>query len=267
MTMWLQDVKYSFKSLMRRPALTTTSVLSLAIGLGGALAIFAAAHAVLFRPLPFVNPDRLVALEAMVQRDTLEPRAFSVPDFIDYRDATAAVIPHVAAWDTVTFTLRADGPGSRTAGEMVSASYFDILGIRPVAGNLFDARDVADSAPAMLIGESVWERVFARDPAAIGRTVLADEQPFTIVGVMPQSFRGLSDNAELWVPFAVHDALVPRNFWDGRGRSIPPDFRAGSQPRSECPLAPRVRRCACGPGGGARGTGGRPRRGRVRRSR
>jgi putative ABC transport system permease protein len=100
---------------------------------------------------------------------------------------------------------------------MVSASYFDILGIRPVAGNLFDARDVADSAPAMLIGESVWERVFARDPAAIGRTVLADEQPFTIVGVMPQSFRGLSDNAELWVPFAVHDALVPRNFWDGRG--------------------------------------------------
>ena len=214
MLTWLHDLKYSLTSLLGRPALTATSVLSLAIGLGGALAIFAAAHAVLFRPLPFSDPGQLVALEAMVQRDTLEARAFSVPDFLDYREGVASVVT-MAAWDTTTMTLRDDGPGLRLPGESVGSNYFELLGVSPVLGATLPDRETTDETPALLISAGVWNQLFSADPGIIGRTVLADERPFVIVGVLPAWFRGVTGTADTWLPFAP--PLIPASTWARRG--------------------------------------------------
>lgn len=217
MTTWLSDLRFSLRSLFRRPGVTVTSVLSLAVGLGGTLAIYAVAHGVLFRPLPFTDPSRLVNVQAMVQREALEDRAFSVPDFIDYRDATRDLFDALAAWDTMTMTVRADGPGVPTASEIVMGDYFSLLGAAPIVGTGLPSRNVADSVPAIVIGERLWERLFNRDPGVVGRTVFGDDQPYTVVGVMPASFRGVSGTSELWVPFAIHAALVPENLWNNRG--------------------------------------------------
>jgi predicted permease len=214
---WFSDVRHSCRSLWRQPGVTLTSVLSLAVGLGGTLAIFAVAHAVLFRPLPFADPSRLVSVQAMVQRDTLEVRAFSVPDYRDYQAAATSVFQDMAAWTTTTLTLRTDGVGVPTPGEMVTGNYFSLLGTAPVLGLPLPDRDVADSSPAIVISERLWERLFNRDAGAIGRTLYGDDQPFTVVGVMPAEFRGLSGTSDVWVPFARHEALVPENLWNNRG--------------------------------------------------
>jgi predicted permease len=217
MLTWLSDVRYSFRSLLRRPGMTMTSVLSLAVGLGGSLAIFASAYAVLFRPLPFPDPSRVVSVQAMVQRDTLERRAFSVPDFFDYQAATTTIFSDLAAWDTLTLTLQIDGAGVPTSGEMVMANYLSLLGAQPIVGSSLPDRQMADASPAMVLSERVWQTHFNRDPAVVGRTVTGDDQSFTIVGVMPASFQGVTGDADWWVPFAQHPALVGDSLWNNRG--------------------------------------------------
>lgn len=217
MARWGQDIRYSLTSLRRRPGLAMASVLSLAIGLGGALAIYATAQAILFRPLPFVMPDRLVVVETMVQREALELRALSVPDFLDFRDQATQHLETTAAWSTVASTLRVETAGYRVNGEIVSGTYFRALGIAPLIGNLLPDRDVADTAPSLVLGEALWTRLYNRDPGVIGRTIIADDVPFTVVGVAPASARGLGDTAEFWIPFAQHEALVSQGSWRNRG--------------------------------------------------
>lgn len=217
MARWWQDVRYSCFSLLGRPGLALASVLSLAIGLGGALAIYAAAQAVLFRPLPFAQSDRLVSVDTMVQREALEPRALSVPDYLDFRAQATRHIELTAAWSAVASTLRAGGPSYRVNGEMVSGRYFELLGVTPLIGAGLPDRDVTDAAPAIVLSESVWERLFDRDPSVVGRVLMADDVPFTVVGVVPAGTRGLSDDAEFWMPFAMHNSLVSEATWNSRG--------------------------------------------------
>lgn len=217
MARWWQDIRYSVASLRRRPGLALASIFSLAIGLGGALAIYATAQAILFRPLPFTDADRLVAVETMVQRDALELRALSVPDFLNFRGQATQHLETTAAWSSFTSTLRAGETGHRVNGEMVSGTYFRVLGISPIAGDLLPDRDVADAAPPLVLGETLWTRLYDRDPGVIGRTMIVDEVPFTIVGVVPVSMRGVGDQAEFWIPFAQHDALVTSGTWTNRG--------------------------------------------------
>ena len=100
---------------------------------------------------------------------------------------------------------------------MVTGRYFELLGITPVLGVGLPTRDVADSSPAIVLSESLWERLFNRDPAVVGRTLVADDVPFTIVGVVSSDVRGLSDRAEFWMPFAVHESLVSEGTWNARG--------------------------------------------------
>lgn len=214
---WTTDLRYAFRSLWRRPGMTLTSVLSLAVGLGGTLAIYSVAHGVLFRPLPFAAPDRLVLVQAMVQRQTLEPRGFSVPDFVDYRSGTAEVFDVLAAGDTFTMTMRSDGMGAPTPSEMVTGDYFGLLGVAPIVGTVFPVRDAADATPPIVIGERVWDRYFNRDPGVLGRTIYGDDQAFIVTGVMPASFGGVNGTAQAWVPFATHPALVSTNTWNNRG--------------------------------------------------
>lgn len=214
---WIHDLRYAFRSLLRRPGLTATSVASLAIGLGGTLAIFAVAYGVLFRPLPFADPDRLLQVRTMVQRDQLEPRAFSVPDLRDYRAGTTSVFTDMAALSSFTMTVRATGVGVPTSSAMVGATYFSLLGVSPLVGSVWPERDDADDTPPILISEGLWERHFNRDPQVVGRTLYGDDQAFIVSGVMPATFRGTSGTVEAWVPFARHPFLVTDASWNNRG--------------------------------------------------
>lgn len=214
---WLADIRFAFRSLWRRPGLTTTSTVSLAVGLGGTLAIYAVASSVLVRPLPFAAPDRLVSVETMVQRASLEPRGWSVQDFLDHRAQTGDVFESLAAWDSITMTLRADGQGHPTPMELVTGDYFSLLGATPVLGSVFPDRAAVDPVPPLVISKQLWSSRFNSDPAVIGRTIDADEQFFTIIGVLADPFHGVTGTAEAWVPFGQHEALVGESLWNNRG--------------------------------------------------
>ncbi len=214
---WFADLRFALRSLWRQPGVTMTSTLSLAVGLGGALAIYAVASSVLVRPLPFADPERLVSVETMVQRASLEPRGWSVQDFLDQRSQTSDVFDSLAAWDSLTMTVQVEGRGAPTPVELVTGNYFQLLGATTTAGSVFPDRAAVEAVPPMLISEHLWTARFSRDPGVIGRVVHADEQPFTIVGVVADPFRGVTGTAEAWVPFGQHAALVGEGLWNNRG--------------------------------------------------
>jgi len=202
-----QDVRYAFRTLRRSPGFTFVAVLALALGIGANTAIFSLVDASRARALPYADPTRLVALWGNVQRARVERRGASYPDFLDWRARTTSFVD-LAAFDGQTLTLVGADEPERIRVEFVSAPYFSLLGVQPSRGRVFrpEEDDVARPAPVVVLADGLWKRRFGGDPGVIGRSVTLCCAPraYTIVGVMPQGFTGLTDAAELWVPFAMY---------------------------------------------------------------
>ncbi len=202
-----QDVRYALRTLRKSPGFTIVAVLALAIGIGANTAIFSLIDAIREKALPYKDPSTLVELWGNVVRAKVERRGASYPDYLDWR-ARSKSFEDVAAFDGQLMTLVGSEDPERINTEFVSAPYFSLLGVSPARGRVFQADEDAVAKPAQVVvlSDGLWKRRFGADPQIVGRTLTlcCAARQYTVVGVMPPGFKGLSDIAELWVPFAMY---------------------------------------------------------------
>ncbi len=191
----LIDLKHALRSLRRSPTFTAVAVASLALGIGANAIVFTFVHDLLVAPLPVPQSDRLYAIEQVRGEGTASPW-LSVPDVQDIR-SSASTFQDVAMVTPDAFILQGAGDPAYEGGAEVSTNYFDLLGVRPLAGRFFEPQD--DEAARIVISEGLWSRAYGRDPAAVGSVVDIDGRPCEIVGVAPDQADVLGDMA-VWIP-------------------------------------------------------------------
>jgi putative ABC transport system permease protein len=202
MTNVWQDLRYAARALRKSPGFTLIAALTLALGVGANTAIFSVVNAVMLRPLPFQEPDRLVRIwESNVERGW-STFAVSHPNFLDFR-AQARSFDSLAAMQNAGFTWAASGTAEIVLGLQVTATFLPTLKITPVIGrNFLDEEDrPGGNTRVVLIGDGFWRRALGGDPNAVGRTITLNSQPYTIIGVLPASFRW-GDNSDMLAPLA-----------------------------------------------------------------
>lgn len=195
----LSDLRYAFRTLAHSPAFTAVAVIVLALGIGANTAIFSVIDAVLLRPLPYGDPQRLAMLW---QRFTPEVGGgrlqISPPEYVQYQ-ARAMSIASMGASVPNDFNLTDGDEPERVRGALVTSSTFETLGVRVLLGRWFTTADEGSGAARVaVLSYGLWQRRFVGDPRIIGRTYKSGGLPVTVVGVMPASFRHM--NAELWRP-------------------------------------------------------------------
>lgn len=200
-----RDLRFAVRSLRRSPGFTLVAVLTLALGIGATAAVLGLGNAALLRPLPYRAPDQLVFVAGLKADDAVETWPVSYLDFEDWRRRARSFQGLAVRTSRLSFKLRTPEGSELIPGEMVSAGYFDLLGVRPAAGRGFlpdeDRKPGADQVA--VLSHALWQRAFGGDPAVAGKTVELNEIPYTVVGVMPEGFRGLSDEAEVWLPISM----------------------------------------------------------------
>jgi predicted permease len=201
----LQDLRHALRGFGHAPAFSVVAILTLALGIGANAAVFTLAEAVLFRPLPFPDEHRLVRITSDLTGPGIEDDGVAVPELDDYRDA--AIFASVAGAYRVNANLTGEtiATPERIEGLIVTPDYFTVLGAQPAVGRLFDASDATPGiADVTVISHRLWVRLFDGDPGAVGRTILLDTDRFTIVGVLPESFRhpgrGLEGEPVMFAP-------------------------------------------------------------------
>ena len=200
----LQDLHYARRSLLKSPGFAAAAILVLALGIGSVTAIFSLLNAVVLHSLPFQNPERLVLLWGNVQRQKIERRGNSYPDYLDWK-AQSTSFEGMAAYSDTSFNLTGVPESERFAGEWVSAGYFELLGVAPIAGRTIATSDdaIGGSNTVVLLSEGLWQRRFGSDPGILGKQLQFNGGLFTVIGITPAWFRGLNDNAEVWAPFTA----------------------------------------------------------------
>jgi predicted permease len=219
----IQDARYTVRSLRQAPAFAIVAIASLALGIGATTAIFTLVNAMLLRPLPFPDAGRLV-----LAFQTITPGAFfpvdSMPWSYDKYRRLRELVPAFAdagysSWEE--YNLRRTGltagsepePAARVRAELVTTNLFATLGARAMLGRTMTAADSSPSAmgAVAVLSEPLWRRHFNADSRVIGAAAMLDQMPVTIIGVMPASFTGIRENAEMWVPIEAVGALnTPR---------------------------------------------------------
>lgn len=183
-TLW-QDVGYGARILRRNPGYATLAVLTLALGIGANSAVFSIVYGVLLRPLPYENGDQLVALRQPAIRAGVSDARFSVREIEDYR-AQNRTLAGIVEHHSMTFTLFGGAEPELIQTGVVSANYFEVMGVRPLMGRTFQPADEGHGAEAVLIlSYGYWERSHHRDPAIVGKVFRMNDRPHTIIGVLP----------------------------------------------------------------------------------
>lgn len=204
------DLRYAARGLVRRPTFTTLAVATLAIGIGATTTMFSAVNVLLVRPLPYDNPDQLMKVSLTIPADAGRPArddmSWSYPKFAAFRDAQD-VFSGLSLYTPTQITLTS-GDVELVRGEEVTAPYLRTIGITPIRGVDFDpAEHRAGGAPRqVVISTGLWERRFNANPNIVGTTLDINRTPYTIIGITPGGFRGLTGRAELFTPITSRSA-------------------------------------------------------------
>ena len=188
MDKFLQDLKYGIRMLAKSPGFTAIAILTLALGIGANTAIFSVVNAELLRPLPFRDATRLVSVASTNSRTHAAAASLSYPDFLDLR-AQNQVFENMAAYTDGSFTLTGIDQPAHIVGSSVTASLFDVLGVTPELGRTFLPDEDQPHRHSVILSHELWTSRFASDPHVIGRSIQLDKSAYTVVGVMPASFR------------------------------------------------------------------------------
>jgi putative ABC transport system permease protein len=200
-TFW-QDLRYSSRTLMKRPGFAAVAVVTLALGIGANTAVFSVVNAVLLRPLPYPDADRLVTVWGNFHREGLTKMTASVPEFTDYQQRSQ-VFEQLAAYGWQSFNLTDNGNPERVVGARVTASLFPALGIAPVMGRAFlTEEDQPGRDQVVMISHRLWQNRFAADPNIVGRTIALNGRSLSVVGVMPAGFEFPFKDISVWKPAA-----------------------------------------------------------------
>lgn len=205
-----QDLRLSLRSLFRRPsAAIAAAVTAMALGIGAAVAIFSVVNAVLLQPLPYPDADRLVTVWNHFPKLGLHHLEISEPELYDYRKRSTS-LQALAAIFLIQGNLTGVDDPERISTAAVSPALFPILGIQPSHGRVFtEGEDRPDSPRVAVLSDAFWRRRQGADPQVIGRDMLINGNPYTIIGVMPPSFR-YPENVDLWAPLRL-DPANPRS--------------------------------------------------------
>ncbi len=217
-TLW-QDIRYGLRMLARNPGFTTVIILVLGLGIGVTTTVFSVVSAVLLRPLPFPNVDRLVMVweTERDKPDSLE--AVMLLRFLDWRDQCldfeAMAFFERGAWEE---TLTGVEEAAQVVGARVDPHFFSVLGVLPLLGRSFTSEEGReDGPPAVILSHGMWKRRFGGDPQIVGKSIVLNQKPRTVVGVMGPDFRFIGP-ADLWMPFPMDiDSVAPVGPGTGRG--------------------------------------------------
>ncbi len=194
-----QDVTFAVRQLVAHPAFSLIAVLTLALGIGASTAIFSVVNAVVLRPLPVPRPEQLTYIFGHIAGQLSD---VSVGNYVVLEKSQRS-FSSVAAMDYYSFNLSEGEGAERTIGARVSASFFDVFGIQPAVGRVFNAEeDQPGRDQVVVLSHRLWQRRFGADRGIVGRDIRLNGQPYTVLGVLPPSFDLTSDSEELWVPIA-----------------------------------------------------------------
>jgi predicted permease len=212
----LQDFRYGFRTLFKSGGITLLAVLMLAVGIAANTAVFSWIEAVLLRPLPGVAASsEVVSFENTTSNGEFIPNSY--PDYRDYRDHLK-LLSGLAVATPNAFSIGEEDHAERVWGELVSGNYFSVLGVKPILGRVFSPDEYGDKQggyPVAVIGESLWSRLFHRDPGVLGSTVRVNRRQLTVVGIVPAGFHGSRSglSLELWVPVVMAPQLNAMPEW------------------------------------------------------
>jgi putative ABC transport system permease protein len=197
----LRDLRYGFRGLARKPAFAAVAAIALALGIGANTAIFSVVNAVLLRPLPYRDADRLVMVwEKDAARGWLQS-SVAPANFIDWREQNTVFEQIAAAFDS-SYNLAGAGEPERIQGQNVSASLFPLLGVEAALGRTFlPEEDRAGGGRVAIISYGLWQRRFGEDPRILGQPLTLDGEQVVVVGVLPRGFQFINRESDLWMPF------------------------------------------------------------------
>ncbi|HEX3230391.1 MAG TPA: ABC transporter permease, partial [Pyrinomonadaceae bacterium] len=183
-----KDLRYGIRSLIKQPAFSLVAIGTLALAIGGNSAMFTVVNAVLLRPLPYPEPDRIVTLEGINPARGITQSNMSVPDFADWQNQNQ-VFEHMAGFVTGGLVLNNGDETERVRGAWVTGDFFTLLRTTPLRGRTLQAEDAQPGKePLAVLGYGLWQRRFGGNPAVVGSQVIISGKSITVVGVMPQGF-------------------------------------------------------------------------------
>jgi putative ABC transport system permease protein len=205
----LRDLRFGWRSLRKQPAFLAIAITTLALCIGANTAIFTVVDATLLRPLPYRDPDRLLIVQEVdLGRDAHS--SLSYPDYQNWSRAKSLEELAVYRSDVKSVSLPGARP-FRALGMLVSSSYLHIFGIEPLLGRTFSAEEeLAGAAPTVVVSEHFWREHLHGKADIVGKTILLDAVPYTVVGVMPMAFRHPTQDADIWIPL-MSDAEIAKS--------------------------------------------------------
>ena len=236
----LQDTRYGARMLRKSPGLTLVAVLSLALGMGAISTIFSFVNGIMLRPLPYPESERLVLVDETAFKRGSPSMNVSYPNFLDWREQNHS-FEDIGCYSTGGFIIAPGAGGNepeQLKGAFVTQGLFEILGVTPILGRTFTAdEDQPDHDLVVILSYGLWQRRFAGDPNILGQTLLLNNRPRVVIGVMPKGFQ-FPEVAEAWGPLALNTKL-----WTRTDHGLLSDLVYGSrQPngmvRNRRPLGP-----------------------------
>jgi predicted permease len=216
-----RDVRYSLRTLRKTPGFTVTAILSLAIGIGATTAIFALVNGLLLRPLDGVREQERLVNTFMQEGSDPELEGFSLPAYREFRD-TNDVFDGFAVYTARSLSLTHNGESRLVASQIVSGNYFSMLGTHPLHGRFFLPEEDATPGthPVVVVSSALWHRHFGSDPQMVGKQLLLNGLPFTVIGIAPPGFGGtyIGFVYDLWIPTAMTEAVTRRPILEDRGK-------------------------------------------------
>jgi predicted permease len=198
MTLW-RDLHYGLRTLLARPGFTVIAVLALALGIGANTALFSVVNAVVLRPLPYPQSERLMAVREINRRQPGEGTNVSYPNYLDWRNRSHS-FQELAVYRWQQFVMRADDQRVPVSGVLMSANMFAALGLDPIRGRAFNAEDRIGGDPTVVVSYGFWVSKLGSPNDLSGITINLDEQSYNVVGVMPPNFEFPDKTVEMWAP-------------------------------------------------------------------
>lgn len=206
----LKDIRYGVRSLLKRPGFTAIAVITLALGIGANTTVFSIVNAMLFRPRPVAQPERLVELYVGKANSPYETSSY--PDFLIFRDQPE-IFSGLAAYSIDQFKLGGAEDIEQVWGEEVSGNYFELLGVKAIRGRMFlpEEDQTPGTHPVAVISYGLWQRRFGANPAVIGQTITLNHQSLTVIGIAPPEYTGMIRGLaiEVWVPVMMKPRMAP----------------------------------------------------------
>ncbi|MFY9822254.1 MAG: ABC transporter permease [Thermoanaerobaculia bacterium] len=197
----ISDLRFALRVLLKSPGFAVVAVLCLAIGIGANTTIFSVVNAVLLRPFPFADPDRIVAIHEFQPKGDADRAGLSWLDYQDLQEQNASFV-QTAAYTNRSITFSGAEEPERVTGASISASLFPLLGVKPALGRWFREDEDQPGAPgAVLLSDELWRRRFNGDPAIVGKSILVNAAAHTVVGIMPPRFQ-FPEKQLAWLPLA-----------------------------------------------------------------